>query len=1002
MDDLINGTDGSAPSEATNANMSHGMHPLSDDVGVDLLNQPSEPLDAILSATAATTTSMADTGNVDALLLHESSSQPQQLSASTARNPINTTPLVNPEEVLLDDEESEEALIEEVFLDEPMTTPSKKKSKKAVAKRKGGRRRERNPLQQKSYWSSDDESPRLMHHQPVIARPKSPNNKPKDSSSTAIMKKAATTIVSFGRSRKTRSKRRTPRRAIKEDHDDGESSTTEDPDHPEHQTPPPQRKISSLKTPPPSSTGISSKNNSNNNSVVEDDKPPPIAIVRTKTKSKSPKTPSNNTSIINSTHGPSSSTGTPVVGTPRMQLPPNPSPAGPQHLSIEDMEICQRLDDEYENALEEREIGYMARYTSVRQAACASVVFMLIFLWLGTTFFMRYAGWTFHDSLLFSIYTITTVGYGNQAIPKEMGFQSFTILYIFVGIATLTIMVAQIYQCLALEASRAQHSRDKTEMARRGLDVLNHRNSNNREQQQQQQPSQGNTVPSSQASVANSSVLTHEHGMFFEDLAFVDTVMQYYERAKHFFSYNEYGRSLSVLLPFAGLIAVGACIVGPIEGWNAVEALYFAVVSLTTVGFGDYYPKHASSIWFCIAWLPFSIGFMSMFLKNVATFYIRLSAQNINRIERRMRRRLARSKEQFEFERAEALKRAYHGQAHGGELELHSFPSADSDDLVPPVTMTPTSKQQSIASSSNGSPLPRHMQRRRTDFDALPTSPKDASATSPVVKSSRASLFGSPGEGAGVFNRRERILKNSLEGGQNDFRPKGQTMDTMKDVIKAVHKSINSGGSDSRYLSMRSSVMKPVLGNSNEPMRKPSFALRALVQERFAEIIATDIAGFQSSIEIKDNTLSVTIDSLRYTAEKWCIPRRARKAFRAVAFEALYFVGEHGLITKGADALYALSPFEFHGLFSPLLAAMGDAGTMEGWLASTEVMAEYDLRNKSSGPSSAGDLETGTTNAQRSSVPTTSEKLHTATHRIRTEEGSLASMERVHPGNAFA
>ena len=90
---------------------------------------------------------------------------------------------------------------------------------------------------------------------------------------------------------------------------------------------------------------------------------------------------------------------------------------------------------------------------------------------------------------------------------------------------------------------------------------------------------------------------------------------------------------------------------------------------------------------------------------------------------------------------------------------------------------------------------------------------------------------------------------------------------------------------------------------------------------------------------------------MKDTADKWSVPRRARKAFRAVAFEVLYFVGEHGLITRGADALYDLSPFEFHGLFSPLLAAMGDADTMEGWLASTDVLAEVDLKRDGSRPS---------------------------------------------------
>jgi len=79
-------------------------------------------------------------------------------------------------------------------------------------------------------------------------------------------------------------------------------------------------------------------------------------------------------------------------------------------LSQDDIEICQRLDEEYERALEEREVVYTARYNSVRQSACFSVFFMLLYLSLGTVFFMRQANWTLSESVLFSIYTITTVG----------------------------------------------------------------------------------------------------------------------------------------------------------------------------------------------------------------------------------------------------------------------------------------------------------------------------------------------------------------------------------------------------------------------------------------------------------------------------------------------------------------------------------------------------------------------------------------------------------------
>ena len=58
----------------------------------------------------------------------------------------------------------------------------------------------------------------------------------------------------------------------------------------------------------------------------------------------------------------------------------------------------------------------------------------------------------------------------------------------------------------------------------------------------------------------------------------------------------------------------------------------------------------------------------------------------------------------------------------------------------------------------------------------------------------------------------------------------------------------------------------------------------------------------------------------------------------------MYFVGEHALITRGADAMFVLTPFEFHGLFSTLVAAMGDADIMEGWLARTDALAMVDLQ----------------------------------------------------------
>jgi hypothetical protein len=126
------------------------------------------------------------------------------------------------------------------------------------------------------------------------------------------------------------------------------------------------------------------------------------------------------------------------------------SPGMAMQLTSEDIEICKRLDDEYERALEEREIGYNARYASVRQSALVSVLFLLTYMSQGTLVYMHQTDWSIPDSLFFSIFTITTVGYGKADLPETPAFQAYTICYIMVGIAALTIMVSsegKLHEC---------------------------------------------------------------------------------------------------------------------------------------------------------------------------------------------------------------------------------------------------------------------------------------------------------------------------------------------------------------------------------------------------------------------------------------------------------------------------------------------------------------------------------------------------------------------------
>ena len=135
--------------------------------------------------------------------------------------------------------------------------------------------------------------------------------------------------------------------------------------------------------------------------------------------------------------------------------------------------------------------------------------------------------------------------------------------------------------------------------------------------------------------------------------------------------------------------------------------------------------------------------------------------------------------------------------------------------------------------------------------------------------------------------------------------------------------------------------------NTNNNDTKPSLDVRLRVQARLARIIAEEVAGYQTSVIIKGSTVSLTIGSLRDTSEKWKIPPQAWKAFRAVSFRSLLFVGERELISDGGDALLRLNVVEFHQIFSPMLAAMGDGSSMEAWLAATDALADVELRGGS-------------------------------------------------------
>ncbi len=69
-----------------------------------------------------------------------------------------------------------------------------------------------------------------------------------------------------------------------------------------------------------------------------------------------------------------------------------------------------------------------------------------------------------------------------------------------------------------------------------------------------------------------------------------------------------------LLLSAVSMVALGTVVYMFLEGWTAVDALYFSVVALATVGFGDLHPTTDASRLFTVVYIVFGLGILASFV----------------------------------------------------------------------------------------------------------------------------------------------------------------------------------------------------------------------------------------------------------------------------------------------------------------------------------------------------------------------------------------------------
>lgn len=62
------------------------------------------------------------------------------------------------------------------------------------------------------------------------------------------------------------------------------------------------------------------------------------------------------------------------------------------------------------------------------------------------------------------------------------------------------------------------------------------------------------------------------------------------------------------------ILAVGMILFHEVEEWSWLDALYFCVITLATVGFGDFTPETTTGKWLTMFYIFFGLGFLMAFL----------------------------------------------------------------------------------------------------------------------------------------------------------------------------------------------------------------------------------------------------------------------------------------------------------------------------------------------------------------------------------------------------
>lgn len=75
------------------------------------------------------------------------------------------------------------------------------------------------------------------------------------------------------------------------------------------------------------------------------------------------------------------------------------------------------------------------------------------------------------------------------------------------------------------------------------------------------------------------------------------------------------------------IVVIGTVVYHFVEGWNWLDSLYFSVITLTTIGYGDFAPQSEVGKAFTIVYIIIGVGLILAFVNTVYLHFSKYSEE---------------------------------------------------------------------------------------------------------------------------------------------------------------------------------------------------------------------------------------------------------------------------------------------------------------------------------------------------------------------------------------